>query len=88
VRLISYVRLTSVVRTIDEYRAMQPVTFAVKFNVVDGGVRCVQYSLKGLGVRRDCEDSSARCDDLIVGSGDSEMKYDGYLRQYHRWITT
>lgn len=52
------------------------VRFAVELNVVDCGVRCVQRTLKGLGVRRDCEDSSARRDDFIVGSGRSSMEDD------------
>ena len=53
------------------------VRFAVKLNVVDCGVRFVQCSLKGLGVRRDCEYSSTRRDGFIVGSGRSSVEDDG-----------
>jgi hypothetical protein len=50
------------------------IRFAINLNVVNCGIRCVQCSLKGFGMCRDCEYSPTRCDDFIVGPGRSSME--------------
>lgn len=52
------------------------VRFAIHLNVVNCGIRCVQCSLKGFGMRRDREHSPTGCDNFIAGPGRSSMEDD------------
>ena len=56
--------------------------FTVKLYVLNCRIRSVQRGLNCFGMRRDCEDSSSRRDDFIVGSGRSSVEDDDVCKGY------